>query len=93
MGHLHLVDGNMDQKQYKQVLMHHYQPSAEILFPKGNVIFQQDNEPQAYRKDCKKYIQSRNWNALYWPSQTPNLNTIENLWLLLDRKMHKSTSE
>ena len=42
--------------------------SAEMLFPAGNYIFQQDNDPKHTAKTVQEYIGTKNWNVLDWPS-------------------------
>jgi len=36
----------MDAPKFKQILTHHLVPSMEDLYPNGEGIFQQDNDPK-----------------------------------------------
>ena len=54
---LHLIEGNMDHKQYKQILMHHMVHSISKLFPdQQNCIFQHDNDPKHTAKIVQNWI-------------------------------------
>ena len=46
VGHLHKVQGIMDRVRYKQILIHHLRPGAQILFVSNDWLFQQDNDPK-----------------------------------------------
>ncbi len=72
---------------YQEILEHFMLPSADKLYGDADFVFQQDLAPAHTAKGTKSWFNDHGVTVLDWPANSPDLNSIENLWGIVKRKM------
>ena len=83
---LHFMEKNekLNGQKYVQILNEKVKIHMDIT---GTSIFQQDSAPPHICKLAKQWFQENNVTLLDWPSNSPDLNCIENCWALMKSRV------
>ena len=87
------VQGNINSRKYIEVLDNQLWPVLARHFPTDDYLFQEDNAPVHTSRETKRWKTENNIKTMTWPSQSPDINIIENVWRTIKIRLQRDVHE